>query len=460
MSHLKFGTDGVRGVANLTLTPELAFKIGRAAGRLLVESGNVKRALVCRDTRKSGPMIAAGLSSGLCSTGVDVETLGVFPTGGACHLTRCGEYGLGAVVSASHNPAPDNGIKLIGPDARKLSSEDEKWIESQLDTPLADPPIGAAVGDLKPMATAHAVYREWLMKVVPERLHGLTIAMDCGHGAAYEIAPEVFRGLGATVHAVGTSPDGSNINAEGGATKPQTIQNWTCETRSDIGIAFDGDADRAVFCDSQGRLINGDRTMGLWCAHWKPYDRLSPAVVVGTVMSNGGFETFLKSLGVSVERTDVGDKHVSARLSELGGKIGGEQSGHIIFPDLLPTGDGLVTALEICRVLKRDGRPSTCFVDDYENWPQCLVNVAVTNKDGWDSDPRLMDSIQSVEADLAGHGRVNVRASGTQPMIRIMVEADSVELRDKARDFLVDEFLGVLGGKIYSQVDLTHALGD
>lgn len=460
MSKKLFGTDGVRGVANQVVTPELAFQIGRAAGQWLRDSGGVRSVVVGRDTRRSGPMLGAALASGFASLGVEVHTMGVVPTGAVSFATMKGGHSMGGVISASHNPAPDNGIKLIGPDGRKVSAEAEAWIEANLHSTSLDRPTGGEVGQLQPDDGPRAAYEQWLVSLVPEGLDGMTIAMDCGNGAAFEVAPEVFRKLGAKVVTTGTAPDGMNINSEGGATKPQTVQELTADSRANIGIAFDGDADRAVFSDHLGRLINGDRTMAIWCTHWRNNTEFEPALVVGTVMTNGGFERYMVQNGIRVERTDVGDKYVSAMLKQEGGKIGGEQSGHIIFSDLLPTGDGLVTALQVCRVLKREGRPASEFFGDYESWPQLLVNVAVARKDGWNDRQAIKDVLEQAESSLGTRGRLNVRPSGTQPMIRVMIEADCTTLRDSVADSVVGTMLEELGGEIYSRVDLTHALGD
>lgn len=460
MSKKLFGTDGVRGVANEKITPELAFQIGQAAGAWLKGTSAPARVLVGRDTRKSGPMLGAALASGFCSVGVDVETLGVFPTGGVCYLTMVGDYGMGAVISASHNPAEDNGIKLVGDDGRKIPEEVERLIEATLEGNHGPRPLGGDVGSLSACGSAVQTYSDWLVSKVPEGLEGMTVAMDCGHGSAWEIAPAVFERLGAKVVPTGIRPTGMNINAEGGATKPETIQQLSVLNRVDIGVAFDGDADRAVFSDSQGRLINGDRTMAIWCAHWRHEGQLDPALVVGTVMTNGGFEQYMTREGVALERADVGDKYVSALLREKGGRIGGEQSGHIIFSDQLPTGDGLLTALEICRVLSREKRQASDFFGDYDSWPQSLVNVKVGSTEGWRERPAIAHAIVEAETALTGRGRLNIRPSGTQPVIRIMVEADAEGLRDQVSDSVVQVLLAELGGEIYSRVDLTHALGD
>ena len=459
MSRRYFGTDGVRGVANEELTPELAFSIGQAAGVWLSSIGGPKRVAMGRDTRRSGPMLGAALASGFCSVGVDVVALGVVPTGCVSFVARTGEFGMGAVISASHNPAPDNGIKLMGHDGRKLPESVEEEIESLMSSP-APRPVGGEVGGLVTDRTEVGRYVTFLESLVPERLDGLRVALDAAHGAAYEIGPTVFGALGAELDCIGVAPDGMNINHECGATRPEAVQSFTASCGADLGVAFDGDADRAVFADDKGRLINGDRTMAIWCAHWSQGGAMDPAIVVGTVMSNTGFERYMASRGVRLDRTPVGDKHVSARLLETGAKVGGEQSGHIIFPEHGPTGDGLVTALEVLRVLKREGRPASEFYGDYESWPQLLVNVRVRDQRGWSDLPAIAKALGEAESRLVGRGRTVVRASGTQPMVRVMVEADECALRDAAAEEIVGALRRELAGEVYSRVDLTHALGD
>ncbi|MCW5937587.1 MAG: phosphoglucosamine mutase [Fimbriimonadaceae bacterium] len=454
-----FGTDGVRGVANQFLTPEMVFQIGQAAGRRMAGQG-LGKVLIARDTRRSGPMLGAALASGFCSSGQDVDAIGVFPTGGVSWILRQGGFGLGAVVSASHNPAPDNGVKLLGPDGRKASAEMEAWVTEHMGAEPATRPTGPEIGYLAQPKQLGAAYEDWLVSLVPEGLEGLTVAVDAGNGAAYEIAPRVLERLGACVTATGCAPDGVNINAEGGATKPETILGLTKSEGCAVGVAFDGDADRAVFCDDQGRLINGDRTMAIWCHHWRKHGRLEPPLVVGTVMTNGGFEQAMKRDGIEVHRTDVGDKYVSARLGETSGRIGGEQSGHIIFPEHLPTGDGLVTCLELLRVLQREGKRAAEFFDDYEPWPQLLINVGVGQKEGWEQSPRVVQALEDARGALDGRGRINVRASGTQPMIRVMVEADAGSVRDAVAESVVAALVESLDGEVVGRVDLTYALGD
>jgi phosphoglucosamine mutase len=402
-------------------------------------------------------MLGAALAAGFCSARVDVTVLGVVPTGLVSFAACAGAFGMGAVVSASHNPAPDNGVKLIGHDGRKLSDAVEAEIESLLEAP-GERPEGAMVGWMDRDPQAIVGYMQHLEALVPERLDGMRVAVDCAHGAAFELGPEVLRRLGAEVVACGVEPDGMNINAHGGATKPAAIQELTRSTGAVIGIAFDGDADRAVFSDSQGRLINGDRTMAIWARHWR--SGLHPPALVGTVMSNGGFESYLRQAGVSLVRTPVGDKHVAARMAETGAKLGGEQSGHLIFAERGPTGDGLVTALELLRVLRREGRTAAEAFGEYEAWPQLLVNVKVADRETWDRGERVATALAEAAAKLNGHGRLVVRASGTQPMIRIMVEADEVSLRDAVARGIVKAIQAEAGGEVYGEVDLTHALGD
>lgn len=457
MSRL-FGTDGVRGVANKSLTPELAFQIGQAAGVLLVEEGT-PRVVVARDTRRSGPMLGAALAAGFCSAGIDVDAIGVAPTAAISYLVRTQGYGMGVVISASHNPALDNGIKLFASDGRKLAEAKEHWIEDRLGKDLENRPVGTSVGRLRQPKGRLEHYEQWLMGLCP-RLDGMRLCVDAAHGAGYRVGVDILTRLGADVVALGVEPDGDNINMRCGATHPAHIQQATVASGATLGIAYDGDADRAVFSDGRGRLINGDRTMAIWARHEQLQGRLDPPVAVGTVMSNGGFERFLSEQGIRLERAPVGDKYVAQRIAETGARIGGEQSGHIIFPHLGPTGDGLATALELIRVLVESGKSAADWYDQFENWPQVLINLEVERKQGWEENPRIAEAIAAAEARLADHGRVNVRASGTQPILRLMVEADRESERDEVAELLQSILLAELGGGVYSRVDLTHALGD
>lgn len=459
MSRKHFGTDGVRGVANDKLTPELAFKLGQAAGRLLREEALTPRAVIGRDTRQSGTMLGAALAAGLCSVGVDVTTLAVVPTPTVSYAARTGSYGLGAIISASHNPAPDNGIKFVGHDGKKLTDDQELRIEAFMETPLDDRPTGAGVGVIVSDRLIVEAYLKYLVGLVPERLDGLKVAVDAAHGAAYELGPEVLTRLGAQIVVTGVDPNGVNINEEGGATKPHFVQNLTVESGSDIGVAFDGDADRAVFSDEKGRLLNGDRTMGIWAAFHQERRILQPPIVIGTVMSNGGFERYLRTREIALERTQVGDKYVSQRIQETGALIGGEQSGHIVFPKNGPTGDGLATMLELFRVIKLSGKPASAHYDAYQAMPQAMVNVEVADRATWKT-PAVEAAVQSAEAELGDQGRVSIRASGTQPVVRVMVEAGDIAVRDAVTDQLLSVLIKEAGANEKSRVDLTDGLGD
>lgn len=460
MSRKHFGTDGIRGVANQKLTPELAFRLGQAAGRWLKNTEAADRVVMGRDTRRSGPMLGAALSSGFCSVGVDVVTLGVAPTGAISYLARTGDFGFGAVISASHNPAPDNGIKFLGHDGCKLSDAIELEIEAFMDEDLDSRPTGEGVGRLGSAPELLEDYLTMLEAIVPERLDGMTLVVDGANGAAYALGVEILCRLGAQVIAIGDQPDGMNINEGFGATRPEAMQLATQSNGAALGIAFDGDADRAVFSDAKGRLINGDRTMAIWAGYWMSEGQLEPKTVVGTVMSNGGFETYLKDQGIALVRASVGDKYVAEQIRRTGARVGGEQSGHIIFPERAPTGDGLITALELLRVMKRSGQTSCTLFESYDPWPQILVNVEVASRESWNQGPAVAAALVEAESALSSHGRLVVRPSGTQPMIRVMVEAVDVDLRDRAAHAIVEAMTQEAGGKIYSQVDLTHALGD
>lgn len=460
MSRKHFGTDGIRGVANRNLTPELAFQLGVAAGRWLQTNGKFGKAIIGRDTRKSGSMLGAAMASGLNAAGIEVVTLGVVPTPTVSYLARSFDFDLGVVISASHNPAPDNGIKLFGGDGKKLPDATELLIEQLMESPFENRPEGGAIGAIDSDRTMLEGYLNHLTRMLPERLDGMRIAVDGANGAAYQLAPEAFLRLGAEVVAANVEPDGLNINQKCGATHPSFVQELTVTQECDFGVAFDGDADRVVFSDEKGRLINGDRAMGIWATHWQRHNQLDPKVVVGTVMSNGGFEAFLTSRGIQLERAAVGDKYVVQRMNEVGALVGGEQSGHLIFPKNGPTGDGIASALEVLRVVKREERPLSAFFDDFEPWPQLLLNVAVNSKDNWDTGPLVNAALDAAYQRIEGKGRLNVRPSGTQPMIRIMVEAKDLGLRDEIAESIIGAMTQEIGGTIYSRVDLTYDLGD
>lgn len=458
MARQFFGTDGVRGEANRVLTPELAYGLGRGAALWLKETGGVPQVVLGRDTRRSGSMIGAALAAGFCTEGVSVVSLGWAPTPAVAFVARTGDFGLGGIISASHNPAPDNGIKFVGHDGRKLPDSVEERIESLM-AGSENRIGGGEVGWINSDDEALERYLQFLEALVPEGLSGLKVAVDGANGAAFRLGPEILRRLGAEVATIGIDPgDGTTINHGCGATKPGVLQTFTVETGAQVGVAFDGDADRAVFSDHLGRLINGDRTIAIWAAHEQKHGRLNPATVVGTVMSNGGFAKYMADRGITLERAPVGDKYVAQRIAETNARIGGEQSGHIIFPEQGPTGDGLVTMLQLFRVLHAEGRPAAEFYDEFQNWPQLMVNIGVKSKDGWQE--AIAEELAQAEHELGERGRVNVRPSGTEAKIRVMVEADDIELRDRVAESLVEPLVAKLGGEVRGRVDLTHALGD
>lgn len=454
---IRFGTDGVRGVANTELTPEIALALGYAAGRWLAGRGSPP-VVIGRDTRRSGSMLGAALASGFCSAGIDVFTLGVAPTPAVSFAVRCSGKGMGAVISASHNPAADNGIKLLGPDGGKLPEEVEEEIASLTGCGIES--RGSAVGQITPDDSMLQDYVKWLGERLPKGLRSLKVVVDCANGAAYGIAPKLLRELGAEVHAIGVSPDGDNINDGVGATRPATLQKAVLATGADLGIAFDGDADRCVFCDETGNLINGDRFMAAWANFERLKGRLDPPIVVGTVMSNLGFERALNERGIDLVRTPVGDRHVAKALRDHRARIGGEQSGHIIFPEYAPTGDGLLTAVEMIRVLGETGQPASRLEPKFENWPQLLVNVKIERISEWQSNPAVCASLQEAQARIDGDGRILVRPSGTQPVVRVMVESSSVQTRDEVAASVVQALLKECGGTVVGEVELTNALGD
>lgn len=399
-------------------------------------------------------MLVSAVSAGLCSAGMDVLDLGIAPTPAVSWCVRSKGLGFGVVISASHNPPEDNGIKLFGPDGAKLSQQAEEEIAAGVGSRSAVPP--EEIGRVYSASEMLHEYIEWLAGILPEGLEGMRVAVDTANGAAYELAPKLLRRLGAEVVATGADPNGDNINVGVGATAPETIQRLTVESKAHIGVSFDGDADRCVFSDENGDLINGDRAMAILALYLNP----KPPIVVGTVMSNLAFEEALQKNGFRLERAAVGDRNVAERMNKLGAKIGGEQSGHIILSDYAPTGDGLLTAVLLLKALKGFGGPASQLPPRFMNRPQILINVRVERKDGWNSSDRIRKAIAHADDAVRGTGRVLVRASGTQPVIRIMVEASDERKRDEVAEELVRAVVEALGGEVNSRVELTHALGD
>lgn len=451
-----FGTDGIRGVANEGLTPDLAFRLGIAAGRWLRDTNRPPTAFLGRDTRQSGPMLGAAMAAGLCSAGISVTAGGVAPTPLVSFATREGGFGLGVVISASHNPFPDNGIKLLGTSGAKLSDDDELAIEAYLDEPYVDRPTGGDVGWLETNIEWNDRYLDFLTTLVPLGLKEMRVALDAANGAAYRLGRQALERLGAEVVAIHETPNGTNINVKCGATHPSVIRELTLEQQTEVGVAFDGDADRAVFSDDEGYLINGDRMMAAWAAHRRP----EPRLVVGTVMSNQGLDHFLRDIGYTLERAKVGDKYVSERLAATGAQIGGEQSGHIILPKNGPTGDGLATMLEFLSVLRESGRKASEWREDIVFFPQLLANVKVDQKEGWEDRDEIQLARATAESMVGSDGRVLVRASGTQPKLRVMVEARDAQVCAAATNLIVQALVDTLGGRETDRTDLAVDLGE
>ncbi|HEX3700755.1 MAG TPA: phosphoglucosamine mutase [Phenylobacterium sp.] len=427
-----FGTDGIRGQANrYPMTAEVALRVGMAAGKIFMSKDDRRHLVVIgKDTRLSGYMIEPALVAGFTSVGMDVRLFGPLPTPGVAMMTRSLRADLGVMISASHNHFADNGIKLFGPDGYKLSDERELEIENLMDQGLEEGLASpTTLGRVQRIDDCQARYVEIAKGTFPRRLSlaGLRIVIDCANGAAYKVAPEALYELGAEIIPVGISPNGFNINEECGSTHPAAMQKAVKEYRADIGIALDGDADRLVICDERGQVVDGDQIMALIADNWAKRDRLTGAGVVATVMSNLGLERFVKGLGLKLERTQVGDRYVMARMREGGFNLGGEQSGHIILRDFATTGDGLLAALQVLAVLKESDRPMSGLARQFEPVPQKLENVRFAAGKPLESD-QVKASIAEAEQRLNGSGRLVVRASGTEPLIRIMAEGDDEKL--------------------------------
>lgn len=430
MTRRYFGTDGIRGRANGVITPELALKVGQAAGLAFYRGDHRHRVVISKDTRLSGYMIEAALQAGFTSVGMDVLLLGPMPTPALAMLTRSMRADLGVMISASHNPFEDNGIKLFGPDGFKLSDEVEKEIEALLEKDLAPQLAKASViGRAKRIEGVHARYIEFAKRTLPRNLDldGLRIVIDCANGAGYKVAPEALWELGADVVTIGDDPDGFNINKNVGSTAPAALIAKVREVRADIGIALDGDADRVIIVDERGQVIDGDQLMAVVARSWHEDGLLRGNGIVATIMSNLGLERFLGGYGLSLARTAVGDRYVLEHMREHGFNIGGEQSGHIILSDYATTGDGLVSALQVLAVVKRLGKPVSEICHCFEPVPQLLKNVRYKSGQPL-KDDGVVKAIASAEAKLSGQGRLVIRPSGTEPVIRVMAEGDNADL--------------------------------
>jgi phosphoglucosamine mutase len=430
-----FGTDGVRGLANSDLTPELAYRLGRVAAALLKkQKPGLRTAIVLgKDTRISGAMLEAALAAGVCSSGVDVYLAGVIPTPAIAYLTRKLQVCSGVVISASHNPFADNGIKFFNEQGYKLPDELEEQIEElvlQKEDPLPRP-TGSELGKIIPLEKAVDDYVNFLKEKLPVSLKGLKIVVDCAHGAVSEVAPRVYRELGAQVISINDLPTGTNINEKCGSTHLASLQEAVLKYGADMGIAHDGDGDRVIAVDENGKEVNGDKILVICGLALQAAGKLQEKVVV-TVMSNLGLKKAFQQAGVHVYETKVGDRYVLEKMLETGTILGGEQSGHIIFTRYNTTGDGILTALTLLGVIVESGKKLSALAAQMETYPQVLLNVKVADKD-WEKHPAIRQAITAGEQELGGDGRILVRPSGTEPLIRVMAEGkDEKQLKEIA----------------------------
>ncbi|WP_186578123.1 phosphoglucosamine mutase [Aquibacillus kalidii] len=424
-----FGTDGVRGIANKELTPELAFKLGRYGGYILTKDTTKPKILIGRDTRISGNMLEGALAAGLLSIGAEVMRLGVISTPGVAFLTKAMSAEAGVMISASHNPVEDNGIKFFGPDGFKLTDEQEAEIEALIDSQedTVPRPTGADVGQINDYFEGGQKYIQYLKQSVESEFDGLHIALDCAHGSTSALAPHLFADLEADISTIGSSPDGLNINDGVGSTHPEPLQELVLEKEANIGLAFDGDGDRLIAVDEKGQIVDGDQIMYIIGKYLNEKGLLRHSTVVSTVMSNIGFYKALESHGMKSDKTAVGDRYVMEEMRKGGYNLGGEQSGHIIFLDYNTTGDGMLTALQLVNVMKETGRSLSDLAGEMEIFPQVLKNVRVVDKKEVFENPKIQDVIQKVEEAMGDQGRVLVRPSGTEPLVRVMVEAPTLE---------------------------------
>lgn len=438
-----FGTDGVRGKANIDLTPELAFRLGKSAGFVLAnqEKQNISRPtfVVGRDTRISGTMLEAALISGLTSMGVDVIQLGVIPTPGVAYLTKLLANG-GVMISASHNPYEDNGIKFFNYDGFKLPDDIELQIEHFVENIDQLPSYsGKNIGTIVAYENAADFYIKFLRDSISTNLEGIKIVIDCANGAATTVAPTLFESLGATVYTLSVEPNGININDNCGSTHPCHLQNKVLEVQADLGLAFDGDADRLIAVDEKGQIVDGDQILYICAKALHSKGQLTNQTVVSTVMSNFGFKKALTDLGIKFAETKVGDRYVLEEMREKGHRLGGEQSGHIIFLDLNTTGDGILSALQLVSIVKESSSPLTLLLNGFNKYPQRLINVRVKDKKAWESHPTIRKAIHKAEEELSGNGRVLVRASGTENLIRVMVEGENLTNVHRLASSIADE---------------------
>ncbi len=428
--RIYFGTDGIRGQANSEpMTAETMLRVAQAAAAVFQRGNHRHRVVIGKDTRLSGYMLEPALTTGFVSMGMDVILLGPLPTPAVAMLTTSLRADLGVMISASHNPYQDNGVKFFGPDGYKLSDAIEAEIEALMGAPeKLRPAASAALGRASRLDDALGRYVEWVKGTFPRglRLDGLKIVVDCAHGAAYRTAPTVLWELGAQVIPIGVNPDGTNINDHCGATAPQWLQGMVQEHKADLGLALDGDADRLIVADENGRRIDGDQLMALIAADWAQQGMLRGGAVVATVMSNLGLERFLERQGIGLRRTPVGDRYVVEEMRRSGCNLGGEQSGHILLSDFATSGDGLIAALQMLAIVQRRGLPASEVLNVFAPLPQILQNVQVAPEVL--VTPKVVQAIAAAEKTLNGHGRLLIRRSGTEPVVRVMAEGDDEAL--------------------------------
>jgi phosphoglucosamine mutase len=445
MTRKFFGTDGIRGTANaLPMTSEIALKVGMAAGKLFTNGDHRHRVVIGKDTRLSGYMIESALVSGFTAVGMDVFQLGPMPTPAVAMLTRSLRADLGVMISASHNPYEDNGIKLFGPDGYKLSDETEIKIEALMeqgsDGLLVKP---GDIGRAKRIDSAQERYIEFAKRTLPRniRFDGLRVVVDCANGSGYQVAPAALWELGAEVISVGVEPDGLNINKDCGSTSPAALCKKVLEVRADIGIALDGDADRVLIIDEKGTVIDGDQLLAMVAKSWQKRGLLAGGGIVATVMSNLGLERYLEGLGLTLARTPVGDRYVVEHMRKHGFNVGGEQSGHIVLSDYTTTGDGLVTALQVLAVVTESGKAVSEVCKQFEPIPQVLKNVRFKKGQPLD-DQKVIKVIDESKGKLGKSGRLVIRPSGTESVIRVMAEGDDAKLIGKVVNDIVDALKG------------------
>ena len=443
-----FGTDGVRGVANTELTPELAFKIGRCGGYVLTGADGSRKPTVCigSDTRISGPMLESALVAGLLSIGVNVIRLGIVSTPAVAYLTRSMGLDAGVMISASHNPVEDNGIKFFGGDGYKLTDETELEIERLMDAEedTLPRPMGGSLGEVADRHEMALQYVAFLKSTVDVSFEGLRVVLDCANGSAHGLAPRVFRELGAEVHLLGAAPDGLNINAGCGSTHPEKLQDEVRRLHADIGLSFDGDADRLIAIDEHGEIVDGDYILAICGDALHRAGKLKHGTIVSTVMSNIGYYKALEKLAIASKQTAVGDRYVMEEMKRGGYNLGGEQSGHVIFLDYNTTGDGILTALQLTQVVKQAGKPLSVLKQLMRKYPQVLINVRGVDKSKLSGNAAVENAIAAVERKLADNGRVLVRPSGTESLVRVMVEGpDEDEIQRYA-----DEIVAVVNAEL------------